>query len=97
LLVDLVSEEQDGETAENVDEALQQLQSRQLISRQKQSQFADEWEWAFSHVLIQEVAYHRLPKTRRQEVHRRVGQWLEAQMTQPQEQQVLTTLLTLID
>ena len=96
LLMALASDEQDGETTARIDETLQQLQSRQLISRQKQSQIADDWEWSFAHVLIQEVAYHSLPKTRRQEIHRRAGQWLEAQMIQPHGQQVLTTLLPLI-
>lgn len=96
LLLALVAEEADGETAAHIDDTLQQLQNRQLISRQKQSQIADDWEWAFAHVLIQEVAYHSLPKTRRQEIHRRVGQWLESQMSRPQERQVITALLPLI-
>jgi predicted ATPase/DNA-binding SARP family transcriptional activator len=40
-------------------------------------------EYSFRHILIQEAAYHSIPKSLRAELHRRYGDWLEALAADP--------------
>lgn len=64
---------------ESVEPTLMLLELRQLAERMNQSQLAEDWEWVFHHVLIQEVAYSAVPKAVRREIHWQVAQALEEQ------------------
>ncbi len=67
----------DVETAEPT---LMLLQIRHLAERMNQSQIAEDWEWVFHHILIQQVAYGTVPKATRRTVHQQVAQTLEEQL-----------------
>ena len=65
---------------ESVEPTLSLLEIRQLADRLSQSQIAEDWEWMFRHILIQEVAYTTVPKTTRREVHKQVAEKLEEEL-----------------
>lgn len=67
------------ETA-SVEPTLSLLEVRQLADRLSQSQIAEDWEWMFRHILIQEVAYTTVPRTTRREVHKQVAEQLENEL-----------------
>jgi tetratricopeptide (TPR) repeat protein len=56
---------------------LEELTNRELISRQKQSRFANEEAFAFRHALLREGAYTMLTPEDRTLGHRLAGEWLE--------------------
>jgi predicted ATPase len=64
----------------NVESTLLLLEMRQLADRLSQSQIAEDWEWVFRHILIQEVAYAMVPKAVRRSVHQQIAHYLEAQV-----------------
>jgi class 3 adenylate cyclase len=63
--------------AGDVDASLRELQRRGLIRRSSLSMIADHTEYSFSHALIRDVAYGRLPRATRARMHLRVSGWLE--------------------
>ncbi|MGZ4352875.1 MAG: ATP-binding protein, partial [Gaiellaceae bacterium] len=58
-------------------ELLRSLERRELIRRERSSTVAGEEEYAFRHVLMREVAYRLLPRSRRAEKHLRAAEWIE--------------------
>jgi class 3 adenylate cyclase len=58
-------------------EALEELERRDLIKRQKVSAFEGEQQYTFNHVLVRDVAYELLPRARRRERHREVALFME--------------------
>lgn len=66
--------------ADSVEPTLSLLAVRQLADRLSQSQIAEDWEWMFRHILIQEVAYTTVPKTNRRAVHKQVAEQLEQEL-----------------
>ncbi len=60
------------------DDPLHELQRRGLIRRSPLSTIGDESEFAFTHGLIRDVAYGRLPRVARSRMHLEVTRWLEA-------------------
>ena len=58
--------------------ALAELARRGLIVRSTVSWFPEQAEYGFSHTLVREVAYARLPRMTRAGKHAAVGEWLEA-------------------
>ncbi len=65
---------------DSVEPTLLLLEVRQLADRLSQSQIAEDWEWAFRHILIQEVAYTTVPKQTRRQIHQQVAAALEEQL-----------------
>lgn len=59
-------------------EDLAVLEERDVVFEEPISSIAGEREFAFRHALIRDVAYERVPKTVRSEVHARCGAWLGA-------------------
>jgi len=59
-------------------QSLAELERRDLIRRHELSSVEGEAEYAFKHVLIRDVAYSRLPKGRRVELHSRFADWVSA-------------------
>ena len=70
LLVDLVGRPVDADLAI--------LEERELIHPLPASRFEGDREYSFSHALFQEVAYHSVLRSTRRQVHRQIGEWLEA-------------------
>jgi class 3 adenylate cyclase/tetratricopeptide (TPR) repeat protein len=61
-----------------VDPALESLERHDFVRAQEESSVADEREWAFKHALTRDVAYGRVPKSRRAPLHVRFVDWLTA-------------------
>ena len=68
---------------DGVDEDLEALEVRGLISRRRESSVEGDVEFAFKHVLIRDVAYATLPKASRRELHGSVARYLEAALADP--------------
>lgn len=54
------------------------LERRDFVHPRPTSTVAGELEYAFKHILIRDVAYERLPKGRRAELHARFVEWIRA-------------------
>jgi tetratricopeptide (TPR) repeat protein len=70
----LVSHLQGG--GDGVPEAMGRLSTRDLVHAHPISTIAGELEFAFKHALIRDVAYGRLPKRARSELHGRCAGWV---------------------
>ncbi len=57
-------------------ERLAALERRDVVQPRAESTIARDLEFAFKHALIRDVAYERLPKGRRAELHVRFSEWL---------------------
>lgn len=66
-----------GEPRWTLEERLRSLERKQFVRRQLHSSVAGETEYAFRHLLVGDVAYGRIPRTRRAEKHRLAAEWLE--------------------
>ena len=63
-------------TEEGLAEAMDRLGGKDIVSSRAPSSIAGEREYGFVHVLIRDVAYARLPKQRRSELHLRCSEWI---------------------
>src|SRR5581483_11716116 len=61
-----------------VEPALESLERRDFVRAQEESSVVDEREWTFKHALTRDVAYGRVPKSRRAALHVRFVDWLTA-------------------
>jgi DNA-binding SARP family transcriptional activator/class 3 adenylate cyclase/tetratricopeptide (TPR) repeat protein len=66
-----------GESAENLDSVLHQLVQRQLMRRARRPAIPGETEFAFTHALIQDVAYRQIPRADRARYHEAAAAWIE--------------------
>ena len=71
-----VADLQGGE--DDVSPSLQALAQRDFVRVQDTSTVAGESEWLFKHALIKDVAYGRVPKGRRAQLHVRFVDWITA-------------------
>lgn len=53
------------------------LNQREFVDRLGPAAFADDWEWSFRHILVQEVAYSGLLRETRRAGHLAAADWLE--------------------
>ena len=60
------------------EEALRGLERKELVQRARRSSVEDEGEYAFSHLLVREVAYGQIPRAARADKHRAAAEWVEA-------------------
>lgn len=60
-----------------VERALRRMEQRDLV-REQESTREGQTEYRFSHVLVRDVCYQRLPRTERVAQHARIADWLEA-------------------
>jgi class 3 adenylate cyclase/tetratricopeptide (TPR) repeat protein len=72
----LQSEHGTGHDAQ-LDQRLEVLERRDLIRQHEDSSVAGEREYAFKHILIRDVAYGRMPRGRRAQLHLRFADWTE--------------------
>jgi class 3 adenylate cyclase/tetratricopeptide (TPR) repeat protein len=61
---------------EEVDPSLEALEKRDFVRANGESSVAEEHEWSFKHALIKDVAYARVPKGRRAQLHVRFADWV---------------------
>jgi len=66
----------EGTDPERLRPALAGLQDRDIIRAATTTSIADEDEYRFTHLLLRDVAYGRIPKAQRAELHRRCGEWI---------------------
>lgn len=62
----------------DVEPSLGALEHRDFVRAQSTSTVADETEWLFKHALIKDVAYGRVPKGRRAQLHVKFVDWITA-------------------
>ena len=67
-----------GLPRETVEARVAELERKGFVSAQPHSAVADEAQYAFSHVLIRDIAYGQIPRSRRTEKHRVAGDWIAA-------------------
>ncbi len=61
---------------EELDQRLAELQRRELVRPLPRSSIADEDQYAFWHVLVRDVAYGQIPRSRRAEKHQLAAEWI---------------------
>jgi class 3 adenylate cyclase/tetratricopeptide (TPR) repeat protein len=61
-----------------LDDRLEALERRDFVRAHSESSVVGDREYAFKHILIRDVAYERLPKGKRAELHIRFSEWLSA-------------------
>ena len=63
-------------TSDGLDGRLDELERRDVIHHRDESSIAGDREYQFEHILIRDVAYERLPRGRRAELHVRFSEWI---------------------
>jgi class 3 adenylate cyclase/tetratricopeptide (TPR) repeat protein len=63
---------------ETLRRALHTLERKGFVRGQRRSSVEGEDEWAFTHVLVREVAYGQIPRRLRAERHRLAADWIES-------------------
>ena len=61
-----------------VEERLHALERKEFVRREQHSSIAGETEYAFRHILVRDVAYGQIPRSRRGDKHRAAAQWIES-------------------
>ena len=54
------------------------LERKGFLTRQRRSSLEGESEWAFSHMLLRDVAYSQVPRAERAAKHRAAAEWIES-------------------
>ena len=76
----------DGVTRWHAEELLYALERKEFVQRlRRPPSVATETEYAFSHVLIRDVAYGQIPRAARSHKHQRAAAWIEA-LGRPEDQ-----------
>jgi class 3 adenylate cyclase/tetratricopeptide (TPR) repeat protein len=61
-----------------VEERLHALERKEFVRREQHSSIAGETEYAFRHILVRDVAYGQIPRSRRADKHRAAAEWMES-------------------
>jgi hypothetical protein len=61
-----------------VEERLHALERKEFVRREQHSSVAGETEYAFRHILVRDVAYGQIPRSRRGHKHRAAAEWIES-------------------
>jgi class 3 adenylate cyclase/tetratricopeptide (TPR) repeat protein len=67
-----------GTATRSVEQHLRSLERKDFVRRERRSTVEGETEYAFRHLLVRDVAYGRIPRTRRADKHRLAAEWVEA-------------------
>jgi class 3 adenylate cyclase len=62
----------------SVERHLDELERKEFLVRGRHTSVEREPEYRFRHVLVRDVAYSQIPRSRRGEAHKRAGLWLES-------------------
>jgi class 3 adenylate cyclase/tetratricopeptide (TPR) repeat protein len=60
------------------EERLHALERKELVRRDRRASVAGEQEYAVRHVLVRDVAYGQIPRSRRADLHARAAEWIES-------------------
>jgi class 3 adenylate cyclase/tetratricopeptide (TPR) repeat protein len=63
---------------QGLEEPLHALERKEFIRRDRRSAVAGETQYAFLHLLVRDVAYGQIPRSRRVDMHRRAAEWIES-------------------
>lgn len=74
----LAAVDDDGAPAMEMEDALADLEERDLLRVDAHSALPGHTAYVFKHALIREAAYESLPRSKRAELHRRATEWLSA-------------------
>jgi class 3 adenylate cyclase len=69
----------------DAEELLHSLERKELVRRERRASVAGEVEYAFRHVLVRDVAYGQIPRSRRAELHLGAAEWIERLTTERSE------------
>jgi tetratricopeptide (TPR) repeat protein len=61
-----------------VERRLHGLERKEFVRRQRRAAVAGEAEYAFSHILVRDVAYAQIPRRSRAEKHRLAAEWIDS-------------------
>ena len=61
-----------------VEERLHALERKEFLRREQHSSVAGETEYAFRHILVRDVAYGQIPRSRRADKHEATAAWIES-------------------
>jgi len=64
--------------ADGAEALLHALQRKEFVRRERRSSVVGEQEFAFTHLLVRDVAYGQLPRAERAERHVRAARWIES-------------------
>jgi class 3 adenylate cyclase/tetratricopeptide (TPR) repeat protein len=64
------------EAGHEVDQSLEALEGRDFVRSSDETSIAEQEEWSFKHALIKDVAYARVPKGRRANLHVKFVDWV---------------------
>src|SRR5206468_3220471 len=67
-----------GVTPRQAEELLYTLERKEFVERSRASSVASESEYAFRHLLIQDIAYSQIPRAARLHKHQRAAAWIES-------------------
>jgi class 3 adenylate cyclase/tetratricopeptide (TPR) repeat protein len=67
-----------GLEADRSSPLLRSLERKGFLTRQRRSSVEGESEWAFSHMLLRDVAYSQIPRAERAAKHRAAAEWIES-------------------
>jgi len=62
----------------DLEQAMHALERKEFVRRERRSSIAGETAYVFRHVLVRDVAYSQIPRTRRADMHRLAAGWIEA-------------------
>jgi tetratricopeptide (TPR) repeat protein len=68
----------DGEPETALQQPLHALIRKEFVRRERRSSVGRQEEYAFRHVLVQDVAYGQIPRAERAAKHRRAAEWIES-------------------
>jgi class 3 adenylate cyclase len=68
-----------------INERLEDLHNREVVQAHENSEVFGEHEYSFRHILIRDVAYGRLPKRERADLHAACATWLDQHLSQRDE------------
>ena len=63
--------------ADALEDALQALERKEFVRRERTSSVEGELQYAFRHVLVRDVAYGQIPRATRAERHAQVAEWID--------------------
>ena len=64
--------------ADDAEARLRALQRKEFVRRERRSSVAGETEFAFTHLLVRDVAYGQIPRAERADKHVRAARWIES-------------------
>jgi class 3 adenylate cyclase/tetratricopeptide (TPR) repeat protein len=67
-----------GTETASIEQHLRSLARKDFVRRERRGTVEGEGEYAFSHILVQDVAYGQIPRGPRGDKHRRVAEWIES-------------------